>query len=121
MATPEMRAKMDSMGVTGMAKGLEGIQATLGPGSMLRFTFARVNDAAELQAMSDREFVGEIAEGDSVRHVAYRIAGVSPMASTGISTFRASGKRWYIGFTNPDDQLGHMTALGMAALQALQP
>ena len=46
---------------------------------------------------------------------------MSPKASTGTSTFRASGKRWYIGFTNPDDQLGHMTALGMAALQALQP
>ena len=173
MAKPEMRAKMDSMGAIGMAKTMDGLQAMLGQGSMLRFTFARVTDTTELQAMSDRELmgrwfeakslgyllglsggmlkgliatmpppagdvmqstldtfgsmkmkwevVGEIAEGDSVAHVAFRIAGLTPPAPTGILTFRASGARWYIRFRNPDDQLGHLAALVMAAMQALQP
>ena len=158
-----------------MAKALEGLQAMLGgPGSMLRFTFARVTDAAELQAISDRELmgrwfeaksagylaglttdgmlkgmldklppsagnemramldkiestklnweiVGEIAEGDGVSHVVYRVAGMTPQAPTGILTFRASGRRWYIRFASPNEQLGHMATLGTAAQQRWRP
>src|SRR3990170_4439372 len=160
LSSPEGRARMDSAGVSDMAKALEGLQAMLGgPGSMLRFTFARVTDAAELQAISDRELmgrwfearsagylaglttdgmlkgmldkiestklnweiVGEIAEGDGVSHVVYRVAGMTPQAPTGILTFRASGRRWYIRFASPNEQLGHMATLGTAAQQRWRP
>ena len=171
VAKPEARAKLDSAGATGVLSLMDGIQSIMGPGSMLRFEFARVKDAAELQALSDRELlgrwfeaksvgyaiglvsggmmkamldrmpapagaelksaldqagaspirwevVGEIAEGDSVAHVAYRAAGLTPQASTGILTFHSSRGRWYIRFTDPVEQLGHMSALAITAMQA---
>lgn len=66
------------------------------------------------------EVIGEIAEGDTLRHVAYRVAGSTPRGAAGVLTFvRRPGARWLVTFTNPDDQLGHMAALGNAALQSL--
>ena len=173
MAKPEVRAAMDSAGVGAMANMMSSLQSMMGPGSMLRFMFAHVTDAAELQAMPDRdlmarwfeakspgytmglasndmlkgmidrmpaaegsgmraamdvagatplpwEVVGEIPEGRGVSHVVYRVAGQTPQGATGILTFRATGGRWYIHFTNPDDQLGHMAALALSAMQAAQ-
>src|ERR1017187_1618839 len=138
MAMPATRARMDSMGASGALKASDAVQAMLGPGSTLRYTFARVTGAAELQAMSDRELmarwfeaksvaslfglsggmmkqmmammpqsssgetqsmldraessstsweiVGVISEGDSLAHVAYRVAGITPPAPTAILT-----------------------------------
>ena len=67
------------------------------------------------------QVIGEIAEGDSVSHVAYRVAGQTPTGPIGVLSFKKSAGKWYIHFTDPDDQLAQMSALAMSAIQARLP
>ena len=73
------------------------------------------------QAMNiDWDVVGEVAEGESVAHVTYRVAGLAPAAATGVLTFhRVLGGRWRVHFASPNDQLAYMSKLSLDALQRL--
>lgn len=66
---PETRSAMDSMGMGGIGKTMEGVQSMFGPGSMLRIEYARVQDAAEIQAMSDRELMARWFEAKSFAYM----------------------------------------------------
>jgi hypothetical protein len=85
--------------------------------------------SAEMQTEMDKvrsqttawQVIGEILEGDTVAHVAYRIAGQTPEGASGVLTLRKSSGTWYVHFTDPDDQLAAMATLGMKAMQAKIP
>jgi hypothetical protein len=167
---PETRASLDSMGMTNLTRGMDGMRGMLGGASLLSFMFAGVNDAEQVRALSDHdlmarwfeakspgylarltseslmkgmldrlppdraaevragfdslqsrriawEVVGEVREGPGVAHVTYRAAGRTPPSATAVLTLQASGSKWYVHFTDPDDQLAQMATFATRAMR----
>ncbi len=63
--SPEAKAMMDSMGAPGASKMIEGLRSMMGPGSIVRMMFARVQDPAELTQMTDTELMARWFEAKS--------------------------------------------------------
>jgi hypothetical protein len=67
----------------------------------------------------DWQVLGEVADGNTTVPVTYRVAGMTPAATSGALTFRRSGTQWkvFVNSLEDDDQLSTLAGLEMAAVQ----
>jgi hypothetical protein len=116
------RYQVSNMG--NLLGGLAGLGGLLGgtTGAMPGNAQATLDSASAMVAAITIEWqvVGEVAEGNALTHVAYRPAGLTPTASTGVLSFKLIGGRWRVAVSSleDEDQLGVFAGLENLAIQS---